>query len=389
MDNSVIDSLVFEIDILLQKRYEVYPVRDHNYTELIRKISALTTEILGHVRQLKPQWQPDLKLVAITQGFIDKPIFICGGMKSGTTLMTQLLDNHPSLVVMPGDSSLYSNFNSYSSTFDELSNYWMQKMINPSGKRPFWFLGRDLKVYQDFLLYLRYFLGTPYDTFQSVVASVFCSNPNRSMSAQYWVEKTPENELHAIALKKIYPQASFVHVLRNPLVNIASIKKMRLLKARKFRVLNYSLHLNRLMEKGIENQKLMGEQVYKFSKYENVIEEKEQELKAIADHLGIEYTASLLLPTENGVPGVANSMYKESMVLGEISNQGINLRWEKELTKNEKKCVVTTFSDLGLKLGFENWKDKNVQTHYRPNSLTALHIIFNSKLKALKNQWFH
>lgn len=168
-------------------------------------------------------------------------------MKSGTTLMTQLLDNHPSLVVMPGDSTLYTNFNDYSGTFDKLSNHWMQRMINPSGKKPFWFLGKDLKAYEVFLLYLGYFLETPYDTFQAVVASVFCSNPNRSMSAQYWVEKTPENELHATALKKIYPKARFIHVLRDPLVNIASIEKMRLLKGKKFRALTYSLHLKRLL----------------------------------------------------------------------------------------------------------------------------------------------
>jgi protein-tyrosine sulfotransferase len=389
MDNSVIDSLVFEIDLLLQKRHEVYPVRDHNYTELIRKISALTTEILGQVEQLKPNWEPDLKLVSITQDFINKPIFICGGMKSGTTLMTQLFDNHPALVVMPGDSTLYTNFNGYTNTFVELSNHWMQRMINPSGKRPFWFLGHDLKAYQDFLLYLQYFLDTPYDTFQSVVASVFCSNPNRSMSAQYWVEKTPENELYALEIKRLYPSAKFIHVLRDPIVNISSIKKMSDLKGYKFHALNYSLHLKRLMDKGIENQRRMGEHIYIFSKYENVVEETEKELKAIAGHLGIEYTPSLLVPTENGVPGIANSMYKESRVLGEISDQGINLRWEKELTKNERIYAVTALHNLALKLGFENWKGKNVQKHYRPNSLTALHIILNSKLKTLKNQWFH
>lgn len=300
--------------------------------------------------------------------------------------MTQLLDNHPALVVIPGDSTLYTNFNGYSGTFDGLSNHWMQRMINPSGKEPFWFLGKDLKAYEDFLLYLQYFIETAYDTFQAVVASVFCSNPNRSKPPQYWVEKMPENELQALALKKIYPKARFIHVLRDPLINIASIKKMRLLKGEKFRALTYSLHVKRLLEKGLENERLLGRQIYKFSRYENVVAETAPELKALADHLGIAYTDALLVPTENGVPGIANSMYKEAMVVGRVSSDGINQKWESELTEKERIYSVTVLFKLALKLGFEKWRHKSVQKYNRPISIRALIISLSSKLIALKKR---
>lgn len=382
------DELTSQIDLLLQKRHEVYPIRDYHYFESIDKISSLSTQLLNKVQVLKSGWRPDPKLVDTVKDFIDNPVFICGGMKSGTTLMTQLLDNHPSLVVMPGDSTLYTNFNDYSDTFDELSNHWIQRMINPSGKLPFWFLGKDLKAYQDFLLYLQYFLKLPYDTFQAVVASVFCANPNRSASPQYWVEKTPENELKASALKKLYPNAKFIHVLRHPLVNVTSIKKMNLLKGQKFRAFNYSIHLKRLLKNGVENLRSIGSKTYKFSKYENVISKPEEELRSIAKHLGITFTESLLVPTENGVEGIANSMYKENMVIGEVSTQGINQKWQNELTKKEKIYTVTTLSDLASKLGFENWSNESVQRYNKPFSTKALIITLTSTLAEIKKQLF-
>lgn len=117
-----------------------------------------------------------------------------------------------------------------------------------------------------------------------------------------------------------------------------------------------------------------------------MVAETALELKALADHLGIAYTDTLLVPTENGVPGIANSMYKESMVVGKVSSGGINEKWESERTAKERIYSVTVLFKLALKLGFEKWSHESVQKYNRPISIRALIISFTSKLIALKNR---
>lgn len=42
----------------------------------------------------------------MVETFKDRPIFICGHPKSGTSLLRNLLDNHPQLAVYPEESLL-------------------------------------------------------------------------------------------------------------------------------------------------------------------------------------------------------------------------------------------------------------------------------------------
>jgi hypothetical protein len=377
--------LVSEIDLLLEKRHHLYPVRDDVYFNLQEKISTLTLQLLSDIEEIR--WEPDLGLVAITQQFIDVPVFICGGMKTGTTLLTQLLDHHPSLVMMPGDSNMFTKFHHYSGSFTDLSCHWIQRLINPSGKKPFWFLGRDLSAYKEFLLYLTYFQTTDYNTFQSVVAAIYCANPKRSSDVKYWVEKTPENEINVLTIAKAYPKARFIHVWRDPLVNAASIKKMKGFKGEKFSVLDYAIVAKRLILAGVENQKQLGTDIYRFVKYEDVITNSEHELKQIVEHLSIEYNQILVRPTENGVLGIANSMYQEGMITGQISVGGINNRWENELSKNEKEYIVTHLYDLALSNRYTDWQKLRIKKFHKPQSLKSFLIRAIERLIGIRNSY--
>lgn len=376
--------LVSKIERLLEKREEVYPVQDQSYQSLLVAIVQLTETLLDRTKEERGSWQPDLQLVEKTCEFIEQPVFICGAMKTGTTLLTRLLDNHPSLMVMPGDSHYYTNFRDYSGSNEDLYQYWMQRLINPTGQKPFWFLGRNLDFYLNFLLYLEYFLTTEFDTFQSVVAAVFCANPNRSMSVRYWVEKKPENERYVQWFIERFPKARFLHIVRDPLPNIASIKKLSEFKNIPFRAMSYAIRLKDLMAVGADHFNTNGEKVYRFIRYEDLLADTEKEMSALAAYLDIAMDKNLLISSENGVPAKANSMYSANRITGSITTAGINEKWRDILTLKEQEEVVTVLFSQAINLGYAHWSSDGVVGLRKTTGLKMLMISLKEKLIALK-----
>ena len=99
-------------------------------------------------------------------------------MKPGTSLVSQLLDGHENLFVLHGDSRYIALFYNKEMRYDELLEYWITRIINPSGKPPFWFLGKDEEIFRKFISYLYYFYPQyKDDPFLAVVFSIFAANP--------------------------------------------------------------------------------------------------------------------------------------------------------------------------------------------------------------------
>lgn len=375
------------IDDLLKEREAAFPQQDSSYQRLIQACETIAYQWLDEAEAQQSTWKVDGGLVRKTSEFIDQPIFICGGMKTGTTLLAQLLDNHPSLLVMPGDSNYISRFKDYQGTYEELSVFWIQRLINPTGQSPFWFFGKHPQHYIDFLIYLKYYLQEGFGIFQAVVASVFCANPNRSMETMFWVEKQPENEKYVKQLIDRYPSAKFIHMIRDPLVNLASIKKLGSYGKFGFRAIAYSVRLKYLLKIASSNAKKIGDRDYKLLKYEHLTQNTKEEITEIADHLGIQLTESLFIPSLNGIPAKANSMYEENRTSGVIANHGNNQRWKRVLTKWEKEQIVTVLSPVAESFDYTNWSEKPIKDFRQKQGLKAMIIYFMRILYEIKYRY--
>ncbi len=123
------------------------------------------------------------------------PIFIGGLMKSGTSLLRVLLAKHPNI-------------------FGGLETHWFSDDIivdwkDSSSKRQ---------------RYLREFFDVNDSEFEKIKSEasdgvdffdrfmLFCA---RRDSKNRWVEKTPDNILHISSIRKNWPDAKFIHVMRD------------------------------------------------------------------------------------------------------------------------------------------------------------------------------
>lgn len=339
------------LDGLLAARAAVYPVRDEAYARVQAGSEAFALEMLAELEGR--EFRPDARQVEAAGDLADRPVFICGAMKSGTTLITQLLDGHPDLLVMPGDCHYAQRREQWDGELLEaLASYWISRFISPSGKPPFWFLGREAAGMERFLNYLRHYRSEArLDAFQAVVLATHAALRPEPPFAKLWVEKTPENEKFAIELAERYPKARFIHILRDPLENLASLKRLGEFRGKEFHPKRRAKSLMKLFEQAERNARALGAGRYFVLQYAELVGDAEAVMRRLAGFLAIEFGETLLVPTENGRPGIANSMYAESRVEGRVLDQAGNRRFLEEFTPAEIREIVKICREPSLRVG--------------------------------------
>ena len=314
-----IDEITGSIDEILEERDNTYPRRVPLNTTSMQEALTAYSSLIQRIQE--PHWNPDEELVERTEAIAESPVFICGYMKSGTTLLLGLLDGHPNLVVMPGDSHMLGRIHtqvdvSTTKGVEELADYWMHRLINPHGQKPFWIMGRDYRPHLDFMHYLNYWTDrlptAKRRAFLSVVLAYACANPMRPTDPKLWIEKTPGNERKVKEILELYPSARFIHITRDPRTNIDSLKRLAAVRGQDWKLENTAHAIRYSFEAGVLNQKSLGSNRYHILRYEDLVADTEGQMREVAQFMGIAPDDILQRPSVNGLPAAANSMHNDS-----------------------------------------------------------------------------
>ena len=136
------------------------------------------------------------------------PIFIGGFFKSGTTLLRAMLGQH---------SSIASGLETQWFTLD-------------------WGKGRDEEGLREHVERLRHFYGLDPDVTSRIVEGSgsaeeflgrFLGRYTRAEGKRRWAEKTPGNILHVERIFGAWPEARFIHIIRDPRDVFASLRQAR------------------------------------------------------------------------------------------------------------------------------------------------------------------
>lgn len=328
------------IDAVLAERDRNFPRRDPANDEAMRSVLA---EYVDRLRAARPDtFIPDAGRLAQAMAVVDAPVVVCGFMKSGTTLLLELLDGHPELIVLPGDRHM---MNAREDERRRITRdaYWIPALVNSRGQAPYWFLGEDDAAYGEFASYLEHALGTlPDDArgrFLAFVVALHCANPRRAPRPRAWVEKTPENEFHVDRIVRWFPRARFIHLVRHPLENLASLKLLFRQRAdmgwKPWSAATTARKLARSIRSAGDNRRRLGADRYHVARYEDLAE-TEPRMRDVARFLGIGWDEALLTPTMNGVPSQPNSMRRDRLgVRGRVTIPAPG-PWRSELTLAER-----------------------------------------------------
>jgi len=307
-------------DLLPTERTETLPLSD-----IITVAKLWSSKVWYAAEQLGPM---SLSKEQIRRGMLlaQNPVFICGTHRSGTTLLRDLLDGHPDLVVLPSEGTYYTHIEMKLKKLPPtewitfITQEWLRRMANPINQAPYWLIGRSHREgspYIDFARYvlawwkvIRHIPGTQWPHMVIVLAYASCIN---KLSARAWIEKTPTNERFLHRIWTEMPKAKIIHIIRNPMSTLASHKRM----APKEGLWPPLRNIKRSFRIANEQQKQCNPQ-FLLLHYEELCAEFPISKKKIMTFLDIQSHSILHIPTVAGVPSRANSSFNKQAKVGTL-----------------------------------------------------------------------
>ena len=315
------------------------------------------------------------------------PIFICGHRASGGGLLTGLLDFHPELLVYPDESKFFYLFypimNKDDISSSEKINYLIKNNLEFLKNILFEKCNGD-STYFNFDLFIKRFEelasnGVNWHNYLKAMIQTYSEiSPQEKKMIKYWVERTSSSEIYAKDIVDAFPKAKFIHILRDPRDNYASLKSRW---DEKLQYLSDSSSLESLiqsciercrlgLEMGLMNKKLFGKEKYFFSKYEDLVKNLDNSLGRIATFLDINPNLFSKTPTFCGLPWIGNN-FSGKLFKG-VSPIQVG-RWRERITEDEAALIEFHFKDLmkifGYKMEFSYSQHKNLK-YYTTMSVT-------------------
>jgi hypothetical protein len=277
----------------------------------------------------------------------DRPIFICGHPKSGTSLLRADFDSHPQLVVYPEETVFFRRFLPQTAGLEleaqlELADrllihifQWNQAVPVPSQED---FPGRDYSAvsYEEVRQAMRKLVQERYqhpgDLLSAAVLAYGQASGQVTPEMKYWVEKSPYNEYYAEQIFAWWPGARCIHILRDPRDNFASYRR----KHPDWQAEFFASNWNRSTQAGVENQERFGSERYRILRYEDLTQSPEACLKELVSFLQVDWDVSLTAPTRAGQGWAGNSMFAQAF-------QGISdapvARWKENLSAGDAAVI--------------------------------------------------
>jgi len=298
-----------------------------------------------------------------------KPIFILGMHKSGTSLLRSLFNGHSQLYTIPIESHYFQNMkywvdNEYrfqrpeKLTRDEIVQSFCQwiHICNTSEDQFGDSIARGLFDEQKFRDYFSS-IRKDYDDKKRIeiyFEAIHYSVTGKKLSNRIRiVEKSVENTEFAEELSMLFPEARFIHIIRNPYANMVSLRKYKSIDfgfpimrrvIRTFYNNYYYLYRN---QRTIKN--------YYVLQYENLVSNPRKELQQICNFLDIKFEETLLVPSYQGEPWEGNSTTGKQFSGIDSSNLD---NWKTEITPMEIEYINHLFPFVLKDYGYNFFENK-------------------------------
>lgn len=220
----------------------------------------------------------------------DRPIFVVGCPRSGTTLLQVMLHAHPRIAVPPETRFLvhaYRDRARFGHLSDPTNHLRLAQWITRNRAGKFHMLGLDPGEVTEQIMAAPPTVGTAVGVVLRAYAARF-GKPR-------WGDKRPRYWHDIDVLLRLFPDAQIVHIVRDGRSCIASLKRMS------WWTTGFDGALaNWLMatERARKDTRHLGPDSFHQLRYENLVTDPETELRRLCGFLGEEFDAAMLATTE-------------------------------------------------------------------------------------------
>jgi hypothetical protein len=235
------------------------------------------------------------------QDGINKPVFVVGSPRSGTSILTWSLGHHPNLFPVP-ESNWMGDFAMNVAVAHQIgSARGSYSVLSAMGIRDDEFFAAFGRSINELVVGHRRELEINRANNDSPSKVNLRWLQATSMAAgpkTRWVDGTPEYSLHICGLRKLFPHASFVHVFREVDAVVRSMVNFH-------RATGIQLVVNeedaykywlRTVKACLKAEEAYGPRVVYRLRYTSLVENPESALRLLLDFLGEPYSAKCLEP---------------------------------------------------------------------------------------------
>src|SRR6266852_6689636 len=218
---------------------------------------------------------------------INKPIFVLGSPRSGTSILTWCLGQHPNIIPQEESNWLGSFAIHAASGYQRGSARGAHGQLSAIGVRREEFLALFGQTINELILsHRKQFQMQRAQLGLDVPPFTISRSPNEPKSR--WVDGTPEYSFYICGLRKLFPQALFVHLVRDVTAVVRSLLNFfpdgrNRLVANEQAAYEYWL---RRVTSCVEAEQAYGPDVVYRMRYSDLVEQPESTMRSLLDFLG-------------------------------------------------------------------------------------------------------
>lgn len=317
--------------------------------------------------------------------------FIIGMGRSGTSLLTSILDTHSNIY-----TSHENNFLLFLGTYLNAKKEFDLKDINYINKVLKLNANATVTVWKGKIETKKLAL-TKEEIVQLIYMSSSISEKNKEVKAIY--DKNPEFTVHVHTLQKILPNSKYIAITRNYLDNIASRKKFhtktkkRLIKNNWFSIYLLAISWVYYNKKII---RLLGKEKVYHIRYEDLVDHPVLALKELFCFIELPYEENILnyhrnVSIENRIEKSPLSESEKSIIRemhGNLEKPIFNKRvgvWQEQLTKRERFVCDVICRKTAEKLGYSEPKEYSLLYQISISLISLPYKLFYHSYFLLKN----
>jgi hypothetical protein len=290
------------------------------------------------------------------QSRINRPVFVVGSPRSGTSILTWCLGQHPNIFAVP-ESNWMGDFVVNAAVVHQVGaarrHLSILSAMDISLDELLVNFGRTIN---DLILSHRPDLERTRAAIPSLPEFMRRSLPGPKMR---WVDGTPEYSLHIYALRKLFPDAVFIHVLRDvrdvvrSMLNLHRLAGVQLV-ANEEEAYRYWL---RTVKACIQGERAYGSNIVRRLPYNALIDAPESAIRSILDFVGESFGAQCLEPlscqiNSSDVPPdfVAEDPSTDRKVVEEATNLYVELRRAPPVTELSSVAAEEMATEFGQRV---------------------------------------
>lgn len=271
---------------------------------------------------------------------------VLGCVRSGTTMLRAVLDSHPCLAVPPESyfvAPALEQRSQYESGAGAGASLDLDRLLGDIAEDrsfPDWQLGPAA---------LAEVRALPLRTVSEALLALFAAYAHQQGKARAG-DKTPSHLLHIDLLAHAFPQARFVHIVRDGRDVVPSILGMSFGPDR---FAEGVLFWQRRVEQGLAGGARLGPSRYREIRYEALVADPETALRDVCPFLGLEYSAEMLRYHERA-DDLLDGMRATRHVQGVRRPPTRGVRdWRTDLDPHHVQLFEALAGDLLDRLGYE------------------------------------